>query len=147
MGTVLETALSAQLKAAHEEIARLEDQIFLLKECVGTNQLFPPDWRLTALMQRLLAFLLNSVAPTRQQCLSALYWDRPNDEPELKILDVFICKLRARLKAVDETLVIETIWGQGWRLSPAVKAKIKAMLDEAGMLREGAALAQKTEAA
>jgi two-component system cell cycle response regulator CtrA len=39
------------------------------------------------------------------------------DEPELKTLDVFICKLRGKLsKASDGRNYIETVWGRGYRL-------------------------------
>jgi len=42
------------------------------------------------------------------------------DEPELKIIDVFICKLRKKLaKACDGEQYIETIWGSGYRLRDA----------------------------
>jgi two-component system, cell cycle response regulator CtrA len=35
------------------------------------------------------------------------------DEPELKIVDVFICKLRAKLAAAGAPGIIKTIWGRG----------------------------------
>jgi len=38
------------------------------------------------------------------------------DEPELKIIDVFICKLRKKLKAVARDHYIETVWGRGYML-------------------------------
>lgn len=39
------------------------------------------------------------------------------DEPELKIIDVFICKLRKKLaNATDGKNFIETIWGRGYVL-------------------------------
>jgi two-component system cell cycle response regulator CtrA len=38
------------------------------------------------------------------------------DEPELKIIDVFICKLRKKLKAVAGDHYIETVWGRGYML-------------------------------
>ena len=38
------------------------------------------------------------------------------DEPELKIIDVFVCKLRKKLAAVDETQFIHTVWGRGYTL-------------------------------
>src|SRR3546814_15112394 len=37
------------------------------------------------------------------------------DEPELKIIDVFICKLRKKLSmACDGDNYIETVWGRGY---------------------------------
>ena len=39
------------------------------------------------------------------------------DEPEMKIIDVFICKLRKKLiNASNGTDYIETVWGRGWML-------------------------------
>lgn len=39
------------------------------------------------------------------------------DEPELKIIDVFICKLRKKLeKASGGKNYIETVWGRGYVL-------------------------------
>jgi two-component system cell cycle response regulator CtrA len=39
------------------------------------------------------------------------------DEPELKIIDVFICKLRKKLSvAINGDSYIETIWGRGYVL-------------------------------
>ena len=39
------------------------------------------------------------------------------DEPELKIIDVFICKLRKKLsQACDGENYIETVWGRGYVL-------------------------------
>ena len=39
------------------------------------------------------------------------------DEPELKIIDVFICKLRKELaNASGDRDYIETLWGRGYML-------------------------------
>jgi two-component system cell cycle response regulator CtrA len=39
------------------------------------------------------------------------------DEPELKIIDVFICKLRKKLsEATKGANYIETVWGRGYVL-------------------------------
>jgi two-component system cell cycle response regulator CtrA len=39
------------------------------------------------------------------------------DEPEIKIIDVFICKLRKKLTCVSNGKdYIETIWGRGYVL-------------------------------
>jgi two-component system cell cycle response regulator CtrA len=42
------------------------------------------------------------------------------DEPEMKIIDVFICKLRKKLiNASNGTDYIETVWGRGWIHEPS----------------------------
>jgi two-component system cell cycle response regulator CtrA len=39
------------------------------------------------------------------------------DEPELKIIDVFICKLRKKLDSASGGInFIETVWGRGYVL-------------------------------
>ena len=39
------------------------------------------------------------------------------DEPELKIIDVFICKLRRKLaEALGHDNIFETVWGRGYVL-------------------------------
>lgn len=48
------------------------------------------------------------------------------DEPELKIIDVFICKLRKKLaKAAGGKNYIETVWGRGYVLRDPNEAKKK----------------------
>ena len=43
------------------------------------------------------------------------------DEPELKIIDVFVCKLRKKLSAVLQgDSYIETVWGRGYVLRDPV---------------------------
>lgn len=52
---------------------------------------------------------------TKEQFLNHLYGGM--DEPELKIIDVFICKLRKKLQnALDGVNYIETVWGRGYVL-------------------------------
>ena len=52
---------------------------------------------------------------SKETFLSHLYGDK--EEPEMKIIDVFICKLRKKLDIVsDGTNYIETIWGRGYTL-------------------------------
>jgi two-component system cell cycle response regulator CtrA len=52
---------------------------------------------------------------TKEMFLNHLYGGM--DEPELKIIDVFICKLRKKLtEATGERNHIETVWGRGYVL-------------------------------
>jgi two-component system cell cycle response regulator CtrA len=55
---------------------------------------------------------------TKEMFLNHLYGGM--DEPELKIIDVFICKLRKKLEKFaqeDRRVNIETVWGRGYILS------------------------------
>ena len=52
---------------------------------------------------------------TKEMFLNHLYGGM--DEPELKIIDVFVCKLRKKLSsATDGINYIETVWGRGYVL-------------------------------
>ena len=52
---------------------------------------------------------------TKEMILDHLYGGM--DEPELKIIDVFVCKLRKKLaQATGGNHYIETVWGRGYVL-------------------------------
>jgi len=55
------------------------------------------------------------VTVTKEMFLGHLYGGK--DEPELKIIDVFVCHLRKKLaQATGGKHYIETVWGRGYRL-------------------------------
>jgi two-component system cell cycle response regulator CtrA len=59
---------------------------------------------------------------TKEMFLNHLYGGM--DEPELKIIDVFICKLRKKLSAAtDGEHYIETVWGRGYVLRDPAEEK------------------------
>ena len=62
---------------------------------------------------------------TKEMFLNHLYGGM--DEPEVKIIDVFICKLRKKLQdATDGDNYIETVWGRGYVLRDPEAEKAKA---------------------
>jgi two-component system cell cycle response regulator CtrA len=70
---------------------------------------------------------------TKEMFLNHLY--NGIDEPELKIIDVFVCKLRKKLsKVAKDEIYIHTVWGRGYVLrdpddasaAPAKKAAARA---------------------
>ncbi len=62
---------------------------------------------------------------TKEMFLNHLYGGM--DEPEVKIIDVFICKLRKKLQdATDGDNYIETVWGRGYVLRDPEAEKKKA---------------------
>jgi two-component system cell cycle response regulator CtrA len=61
---------------------------------------------------------------TKEMFLNHLYGGM--DEPELKIIDVFICKLRKKLsEATGGENYIETVWGRGYVLRDPVSSEAK----------------------
>ncbi|WP_439392593.1 response regulator transcription factor [Bradyrhizobium sp. PMVTL-01] len=61
---------------------------------------------------------------TKEMFLNHLYGGM--DEPELKIIDVFICKLRKKLSraGLEAGDVVRTIWGRGYMLEDPVVEKV-----------------------
>ncbi len=63
---------------------------------------------------------------TKEMFLNHLYGGM--DEPELKIIDVFICKLRKKLaEATDGANYIETVWGRGYVLRDPVPVEARRL--------------------
>lgn len=59
--------------------------------------------------------LRKGITLTKEMFLNHLYGGM--DEPELKIIDVFICKLRKKLsEATEGESYIQTVWGRGYEL-------------------------------
>ncbi len=64
---------------------------------------------------------------TKEMFLNHLYGGM--DEPELKIIDVFICKLRKKLsEATGGENYIETVWGRGYVLRDPQSSEAKRKL-------------------
>ena len=51
---------------------------------------------------------------TKEAFLNHLYGGM--DEPEMKIIDVFVCKLRKKLAQAGADNMIGTIWGRGYMI-------------------------------
>lgn len=67
---------------------------------------------------------------TKSGMYVALYSDRePDRSPDPKIIDVFVCKLRAKLQRWD--IKIETVWGTGYYITPEMAARLDSVLTEA----------------
>ncbi|RTK92840.1 MAG: response regulator transcription factor [Rickettsiales bacterium] len=66
---------------------------------------------------------------TKEMFLNHLYSSM--DEPEIKIIDVFVCKLRKKLaNAAGGTNYIETVWGRGYMLKDYDNNHLGSKIDE-----------------
>jgi two-component system cell cycle response regulator CtrA len=59
---------------------------------------------------------------TKEAFLNHLYGGM--DEPEVKIIDVFICKLRKKLAAAGAGDIIGTVWGRGYTVRDQAKPSV-----------------------
>ena len=110
-------------------IAELEEELAWLKadamdaDVVAIGRAF----RLPPSASRFLAILLRREEASKEQVYLAVYGDDPDRWPDMKTLGVFLCHIRAATR--DCGVVIETIWGQGWRLTPESKPIIRQRMD------------------
>lgn len=118
--------VDARLEALEAANDRLRDRISQLEDAMGMSVLTPIEWRLTMAEQRVFGVLLARELATKAAIMAALYSADGKEEAEIKIVDVFVCKARKKLKPFG--VEIETRWGEGYYLTPATKAKVRAMM-------------------
>lgn len=62
---------------------------------------------------------------TKTALMAAAYAIGADDEPEIRIIDVFVCKLRR--KVAGSGVVISTVWGSGYFVAAGVDTLTRAM--------------------
>jgi two-component system cell cycle response regulator CtrA len=86
-----------------------------------------------------LLFLRGGSIVAKESFLNHLYGG--NDEPDIKIIDVFVCKLRRKLSLAGAGDVITTVWGRGYIVREAGAAAQPAARTEAPVPAQVAASA------
>lgn len=103
---------NAKLRGEVEE--RDETIRQLRAEVAGPSAL--PEWLpyLTGREKDFLRVLAGRDGLMTKGAIYGAVYGQSDDGPEIKIVDVIICKLRRKL--VDHGIFIETVWGQGYKL-------------------------------
>lgn len=127
--TVVEPLLAAMKKAAiRQDMATFErksDELAVYMRGALAPSI-DVSWRkygLTTKEARLASLLYQRMGTgcTRSALMDVLYFDMPDeDEPDAKILDIFICHIRKKLAGTG--FKIDTIWGTGWAMKRCHKA-------------------------
>ena len=74
--------------------------------------------------------LLSNRAPRKSTFMAALYSDGAyDDEAEEKIIDVWICKIRKKLKPFG--IEIKTNWGESYEIPEASKVIVRELMNAA----------------
>lgn len=120
----LATALR-RLEIVEEENEDLRERIRQLEGALGATAALnaPVEWRLTAREATVFGVIASRELATKEAIMAALYHNLGKEEAEIKIVDVFICKIRKKLAPFG--IVVETVWGQGYRLSTATKQHLR----------------------
>lgn len=111
-----------RLEVVEQENLLLRERIAFLEAILIDCARLPVEWGLTQQETRVFGTLVNREVATKDAVMAALYSDRAGAEGEVepKIVDVFVCKIRKKLKPFG--IEIRTVWGQGYALNPDVRS-------------------------
>jgi two-component system cell cycle response regulator CtrA len=121
----------SELVALRREVEALRDALEAMRGALASDAgvKIIELAKLTYSERMLLGLLMRRHRATKDQMMTVLYADRPDEEPDSKILDVMICKMRKKLS--PHGVQIRTIHGAGYELPPTSREKIKALMAEA----------------
>ena len=108
-----------RIAALQERCALLEERVAALEAALLTNWCAPLEWRLTPSEERVMGVLVGRERASKEAIMAALYLDRSADAAEPKIVDVYICKIRRKVRPFGVEIV--TLWGEGFALADRQK--------------------------
>lgn len=108
--------LLAEIERLREENAYYKRELGL-RDDTDRQHAFIRRWRLTRTEARYLDVLYARAGRlvTTDAAMAALYGSSPDEEPGVRIIAVYTCKVRAKIGRD----AIDVVWGQGHRLTPA----------------------------
>jgi DNA-binding response OmpR family regulator len=112
------------LRAENDELREKVRQLEQLLSYAAYSM--PKEFGLTRTEEAVLGTLVTHCTTTRDHIMHNLYGGRGDAEPDIKIVDIYISRLRKKLKGFG--IEIKTEWGRGYLLTPASKAIIKQFL-------------------
>lgn len=119
----------ARCRLLERENDELRDRVAQLEDMLGVTFDSPAFLELSSSEGTIFGLLLAREAVTKSLVMDAIYGDRPDsDLAEEKIVDVWVCKLRAKLEPWK--LEIETNWGQGYFMTVAMKKAARELIQE-----------------
>lgn len=106
------------------ETARLRDRIEELERLMGMRMVPPRLWGLTRQEADVLGILLRRQVMAHAQLFEAIWGG--DSECNIKIVEVVVCKLRAKLR--PHGIEIRTEYGVGYFIPPDSKAAARAQI-------------------
>jgi hypothetical protein len=101
-----------------------------LDRLLGLDEEFPPSLGFTTTEQRILGMLSRRAICRAEAIFMAVWGGRPAaDMPEQKIVDVFVCKIRKKLK--PHGICVFTKYSEGYYLSQDGKKSLHALCEAA----------------
>ncbi len=97
-----------------EENEILSERVKQLERFLYPSAPVPLDWCLTRNEVTVFTCLVAREVADKEFIWVALYGNRPDDGPNQKIIDVFVCKIRKKLRKFG--VEINNVWGRGYTL-------------------------------
>lgn len=106
----------------------LRERIAALEEALGLTLDAPPDADFTPTEMKIIGLMLARGYVRKEAFMTALYASRLDADsiPDIKIIDVLVCKIRPKLEPHGVT--IETKWGDGYFIPADKKPKCRELL-------------------
>ncbi len=114
-----------------ERIEQLEYRIEELEDVLGNSRALSLGYFVLGVSQgvesQILGVLMKRPQIHKEQLFSVIYGGRPEEtQPNYKLLDVYISRLRRKLERFN--VKINTIYGQGWAITQENKDIVKETL-------------------
>lgn len=125
-------AINPLLMLLEEQAARidaLEGRVIDLEQALQIDKAanVQAAFDISETLAQLLIMLADGKPRNKERLHAGLYYRRPEiDEPEVKIMDTLVCKLRKHVEPFG--IEIATVWGSGYRIVaglPAVRSAIE----------------------
>jgi DNA-binding response OmpR family regulator len=108
---------------------RLRLEVSRLRDLLAPPGYLPASLGLSPTEERAFKALVAHKEWTKEAFLMSVYLDTPEDDmPDIKMVDVLICKLRKKIEPLG--LEIETLWKKGFRMSPAMRTRAAILVRE-----------------
>lgn len=106
---------------------RLEEENRWLKDQLRPPGFLPSAFPLTDREEALFKALISRPQWTREALLNSLYLGvSDRDLPDLRMVDVLVCKVRRKLKPFG--LEIQTYWGKGFGMTADMRARAEKLI-------------------
>ena len=117
--------LEEENRLLRERIDILEEELYQLRDLKLNRKWTPPiALALTVHEEKVLTMLMmQSGTVSKDAMMASLYNLQMKDSPGPKIIDVYVCKLRKKLKPWG--IQVTTDWGRGYKLTDEDRDKLK----------------------
>ena len=113
-----------------DENDTLRERIRQLEHEMGHDPAFPSVLGLSPGETKILGMLMSSPGVCSKERLFTVIYGAQDDAPSIKIIDVYICKIREKLRELAVEII--TTWGQGFHLTQVSKEAINAIITDHG---------------